>query len=283
MTEQALRHHEFFGSAQLVRDPFRCLHRKDGRLGGETPIDKSYQHMNHSDTLLGFLLTLSPMAGICRTEYTNKYYPKPKHSFVCNFCCEANRKRCEDLQTESERRNEQLRDERPKSFKKKQLFGLEDELSQLGVSSSDGNQSGTRPSPKEVRPTLKEHIGEIEMLRDQELRRSEELHLLKASSTEIPKAKFNPEDSRRLNLPRTKLSKCKRKVLEMGSKVRLLDNSELVVRSENIPQLMEWTSERVMRVIDGFLDKIFGDKEPVHREVHSEDMEDDLVFQVVVV
>lgn len=30
--KQALHKHRFFGSAQLVRDPFRCFHREDGRL-----------------------------------------------------------------------------------------------------------------------------------------------------------------------------------------------------------------------------------------------------------
>ena len=33
---QALRHHDFFGSGQLVRDLFRCFHRRDGESGTAT-------------------------------------------------------------------------------------------------------------------------------------------------------------------------------------------------------------------------------------------------------
>ncbi|MCJ1275983.1 hypothetical protein MMC21_003788 [Puttea exsequens] len=47
---QALWDHDFFGSAQLVRDPFRCFHRGDG-----------------------FLLTLSPMAGV---NYLDKHFSR---------------------------------------------------------------------------------------------------------------------------------------------------------------------------------------------------------------
>ncbi|KAL8658515.1 MAG: hypothetical protein Q9202_007534 [Teloschistes flavicans] len=48
--QQALRNHDFFGSAQLVRDPFRCFHRGDG-----------------------FLLTLSPMAGV---NYIDRHFSR---------------------------------------------------------------------------------------------------------------------------------------------------------------------------------------------------------------
>ncbi|KAL8755943.1 MAG: hypothetical protein Q9184_004655 [Pyrenodesmia sp. 2 TL-2023] len=68
--KQALHKHAFFGSAQLVRDLFRCFHRGDGLfrlptalIAGTTRIDES----------AGFLLTQSSMRGI---NYLDKNFKR---------------------------------------------------------------------------------------------------------------------------------------------------------------------------------------------------------------
>ncbi|KAL8775806.1 MAG: hypothetical protein Q9194_003623 [Teloschistes cf. exilis] len=66
--KQALRNHDFFGSAQLVRDPFRCFHRGDGEfILYELHIAYCANHVK------GFLLTLSPMAGV---NYIDRHFSR---------------------------------------------------------------------------------------------------------------------------------------------------------------------------------------------------------------
>ena len=54
--KQALSSHPFFEKSQLVRNPFRCFHRSDGMYVGSI--------VALSLTWVGYLLTLSPMAGV---------------------------------------------------------------------------------------------------------------------------------------------------------------------------------------------------------------------------
>lgn len=54
--KQALSSHPFFEKSQLVRNPFRCFHRSDGTYASSI--------VALSLTRVGYLLTLSPMAGV---------------------------------------------------------------------------------------------------------------------------------------------------------------------------------------------------------------------------
>ena len=93
------------------------------------------------------------------------------------------------------------------------------------------------------------------------------------------------EESQKVNssvIPMKSFMRDRRRVLAEGQKIRLLDNDELLIRDERFPQLVEWRAKGALRSIDGFIDFVARMKAPVHRELISEDIENDCVFHVAV-
>lgn len=123
-----------------------------------------------------------------------------------------------------------------------------------------------------------------------ELRRTES-HV---NSSERERDEFTKENALHLHLrthnkkeylpiiPKNTMLRGKRRILQEGERIRLSGDDELVVRSEDFPQLVEWKSRGALRSVDGFIEKMLGEQGHLHRELLSEDVDDDMVFHVAV-
>lgn len=78
-------------------------------------------------------------------------------------------------------------------------------------------------------------------------------------------------------------TKGQRGVLANGETVQLLNSTELTVRSEGFPQLVELKSKGAMHSFDGFMTKLLKEGVPVHREYLCEDVEEESIFHVAVI
>lgn len=83
-------------------------------------------------------------------------------------------------------------------------------------------------------------------------------------------------------MPKDTILQGKRRILQEGERIRLSGDDELVVRSEDFPQLVEWKARGALRSVNGFIEKILGEQGHLHRELLSETVDDDMVFHVAV-